>query len=50
MRNFYTVVLEASSLNKTNHTMRMGVKNWAQKWCLFSGFRLFEVTWASGKM
>ena len=50
MRSFFSVVLEAKSQSKTNHTMRKGKKMSSPKLGLFLGSILFDVTWAFGNM
>ena len=48
--SFYSLVFEANTRNKTEHTMRKGMENCARKWCLFLCTILFQVTWAFWKM
>ena len=50
IRSFYSMVFEANTRNKTEHTMWKGLENCARKWCLFLCTILFEVTWALWKM
>ena len=50
IRSFYSMVLEANTRNKTEHTMWKGSENCAIKWCLFLCTVLFEVTCAFSKM
>ena len=50
IRSFYSMVFEATTRNKTEHTMWKGIENCARKWCLFLCTILFEVTWAFWKM
>ena len=50
IRSFYSMVFEATTRNKTEHTMWKGIENCARKWCLFLCTILFEVTWVFWKM
>ena len=50
IRSFYSMVFEATTRNKTEHTMWKGMENCARKWCLFLRTILFEVTWPFCKM
>ena len=50
IRSFYSMVFEANTRNKTEHTMWKGMENCARKWCLFLCTILFEVTWPFWKM
>ena len=50
IRNFYSMVFEANTRNKTDHTMWKGIENCARKWCLFLNTIWFEVTCAFWNM
>ena len=50
IRSFYSVVFEANTHNKMEHTIWKGMENCAWKWCHFLCTILFEVTWAFCKM
>ena len=50
IRSFYSMVFEANTRNKTEHTMWKGMENCARKRCLFLCTILFQVTWAFYKM
>ena len=50
IRSFYSMVFEATTRNKTEHTMWKGIENCARIWCLFMCTILFEVTWVFWKM
>ena len=50
IRSFYSMVFEATTRNKTEHTMWKGIENCARKWFLFLCTILFDVTWPFCKM
>ena len=50
INSFYSMVFEATTRNKTGHTMWKGMENCARKWCPFLCSILVEVICGAGKM